>query len=92
MIHPPHSDLLHLLLSFISSPLTCLFFPFCLLSSSQSDALTKEVATSEMTLQTTSTEVKDTKSQLQALEIELQSQLSMVKPQSPTIIHTSDDR
>uniref|UniRef100_A0A667WYA0 Keratin type 1 c19e n=1 Tax=Myripristis murdjan TaxID=586833 RepID=A0A667WYA0_9TELE len=43
----------------------------------KSEALTKEVATSEMTLQTTTTEVKDTKSQLQALEIELQSQLSM---------------
>uniref|UniRef100_A0A667WJV7 Keratin type 1 c19e n=1 Tax=Myripristis murdjan TaxID=586833 RepID=A0A667WJV7_9TELE len=45
----------------------------------KSEALTKEVATSEMTLQTTTTEVKDTKSQLQALEIELQSQLSMLE-------------
>lgn len=46
--------------------------------SPQSEALSKEVATTEMTLKTTSSEVKDVKSQLQALEIELQSQLSMV--------------
>ncbi|XP_013878630.1 keratin, type I cytoskeletal 13 [Austrofundulus limnaeus] len=43
----------------------------------KSETLSKEVATTEMTLKTTSTEVKDIKSQLQALEIELQSQLSM---------------
>ncbi|XP_054907827.1 keratin, type I cytoskeletal 13-like [Poeciliopsis prolifica] len=43
----------------------------------KSETLSKEVATTEMTLKTTSTEVKEVKSQLQALEIELQSQLSM---------------
>ncbi|XP_027897548.1 keratin, type I cytoskeletal 13-like [Xiphophorus couchianus] len=43
----------------------------------KSETLSKEVASTEMTLQTTTTEVKEVKSQLQALEIELQSQLSM---------------
>ncbi|KAM3863790.1 keratin, type I cytoskeletal 13-like [Diretmus argenteus] len=43
----------------------------------KSEVLVKEVETSEMTLKTTTTEVKEVKSQLQALEIELQSQLSM---------------
>ncbi|KAM9394421.1 keratin, type I cytoskeletal 13-like [Pholidichthys leucotaenia] len=43
----------------------------------QSAEITKEVAETEMTIQTTSTEMKELKSQLQALEIELQSQLSM---------------
>lgn len=45
----------------------------------QSEALTKEVETTELTLMSTTTEVKDVKSQLQSLEIELQSQLSMVR-------------
>ncbi|KAM4530200.1 keratin, type I cytoskeletal 13-like [Odontesthes bonariensis] len=44
---------------------------------SKSEAITKEVATAEMTMKTTTTEIKDVKSQLQSLEIELQSQLSM---------------
>uniref|UniRef100_A0A096LRU7 Keratin, type 1, 19e n=1 Tax=Poecilia formosa TaxID=48698 RepID=A0A096LRU7_POEFO len=43
----------------------------------KSETISKEVATTEMTLKTTTTEVKEVKSQLQALEIELQSQLSM---------------
>lgn len=45
----------------------------------QSEVLTKEVAATEMTLKTSTVEVKEVKSQLQALEIELQSQLSMVR-------------
>ncbi|KAL3986490.1 tubulin beta [Sarotherodon galilaeus] len=43
----------------------------------KSEVLTKEVAATEMTLKTSTVEVKEVKSQLQALEIELQSQLSM---------------
>ncbi|XP_060883240.1 keratin, type I cytoskeletal 13-like isoform X2 [Labrus mixtus] len=43
----------------------------------KSEAISQEVATTEMTMKSTSTEVKDVKSQLQGLEIELQSQLSM---------------
>ncbi|KAF7647821.1 hypothetical protein LDENG_00166020 [Lucifuga dentata] len=43
----------------------------------KSETLNKEMAASEMTLKSTVSEVKDVKSQLQALEIELQSQLSM---------------
>ncbi|KAA8585773.1 hypothetical protein FQN60_004467 [Etheostoma spectabile] len=45
---------------------------------SKSEELNKEVATTEMTIKSTVSEVKDVKSQLQALEIELQSQLSMI--------------
>lgn len=48
---------------------------------SKSEEIMQEVATTEMTLKTTSSEVKEVKSQLQALEIELQAQLSMVRPQ-----------
>uniref|UniRef100_A0A665XC04 Keratin, type I cytoskeletal 13-like n=1 Tax=Echeneis naucrates TaxID=173247 RepID=A0A665XC04_ECHNA len=44
---------------------------------SKSEALNQEVSTTETTLKSTTSEVKDVKSQLQALEIELQSQLSM---------------
>jgi hypothetical protein len=45
----------------------------------QSEAINVEVAEAEMTVKTTSSEMKDVKSSLQALEIELQSQLSMVR-------------
>ncbi|XP_042360474.1 keratin, type I cytoskeletal 13-like [Plectropomus leopardus] len=43
----------------------------------KSEELNKEVANVEMTIQSTTSEVKEVKKQLQALEIELQSQLSM---------------
>ncbi|KAG7505157.1 keratin, type I cytoskeletal 13-like [Solea senegalensis] len=43
----------------------------------KSEALTQEMVTTEMTLQSSTSEVKDVKSQLNALEIELQTQLSM---------------
>lgn len=49
------------------------------LVSSQSEMIKQEVVTTEMTLKSTTSEVKEVKSQLQALEIELQSQLSMVR-------------
>ncbi|XP_041812792.1 keratin, type I cytoskeletal 13-like [Chelmon rostratus] len=43
----------------------------------KSEMIKQEVVTTEMTLKSTTSEVKEVKSQLQALEIELQSQLSM---------------
>ncbi|XP_051275999.1 keratin, type I cytoskeletal 13 isoform X3 [Dicentrarchus labrax] len=43
----------------------------------KSEMISQEVATTEMTLKSSTTEVKEVKSQLQSLEIELQSQMSM---------------
>ncbi|XP_041634212.1 keratin, type I cytoskeletal 13-like [Cheilinus undulatus] len=43
----------------------------------KSEAITQEVATQEITLKSSTSEVKEVKSQSQSLEIELQSQLSM---------------
>lgn len=44
------------------------------------------MATTEMTLKSTTSEVKEVKTQLQSLEIELQSQMSMVRTQCYLII------
>ncbi|XP_070779759.1 keratin, type I cytoskeletal 13-like isoform X2 [Enoplosus armatus] len=52
----------------------------------KSEAITQEVATTEMTLKSTTSEVKEVKSQLQALEIELQSQLSMKASLEATLV------
>lgn len=49
----------------------------------QSVALTKEVAISTETIQTSKTEISDLRRTLQGLEIELQSQLSMVRMKKP---------
>lgn len=54
----------------------CLFLLSC-----QSEVLNQEVASTEQTLKSSNVEVKEVKTQLQALEIELQSQLSMVRQQ-----------
>ncbi|XP_034566543.1 keratin, type I cytoskeletal 13-like [Notolabrus celidotus] len=43
----------------------------------KSEMISQEVATTEMTLKSSTSEVKEVKSQLQSLEIELQSQMSM---------------
>lgn len=45
----------------------------------KSTALTKQVAVSTETIQTSKTEITDLRRTLQGLEIELQSQLSMVR-------------
>lgn len=57
----------------------------CLVSL-QSEELNKEVAASTETLQSTRTEFKDLKQTLQSLEIELQSQLSMVSVKHSTSV------
>lgn len=51
--------------------------------SPQSTALTKEVAISTESIQTSKTEISDLRRTLQGLEIELQSQLSMVRMKKP---------
>lgn len=53
----------------------------------QSDSLNKEVAQSTEVLQSTKSEISDLKRTLQALEIELQSQLSMVGAETPPCKH-----
>lgn len=52
---------------------------FLFLSPIQSASLSKEVAVSTETIQTSKTEISDLRRTLQGLEIELQSQLSMVR-------------
>lgn len=52
---------------------------FFFLSPIQSASLSKEVAVSTETIQTSKTEISDLRRTLQGLEIELQSQLSMVR-------------
>lgn len=47
--------------------------------SCQSEVISREVTTTEESLKSSTKEVKEVKTQLQALEIELQSQLSMVR-------------
>lgn len=49
----------------------------------QSTALNKEVAVSTESIQTFKTEINDLRRTLQGLEIELQSQLSMVSKKQP---------
>ncbi|XP_029996692.1 keratin, type I cytoskeletal 15 [Sphaeramia orbicularis] len=54
----------------------------------QTETLSKEVAASTETLQTSKTEIKDLRSTLQGLEIELQSQLSMKAALEGTLAET----
>ncbi|XP_047427498.1 keratin, type I cytoskeletal 13-like [Mugil cephalus] len=56
----------------------------------KSDELNKEVVTSTVTLQTTKSEISDLKRTLQALEIELQAQLSMKAGLESTLAETQN--
>ena len=57
----------------------------------QSSSLSKEVAISTETIQTSKTEISDLRRTLQGLEIELQSQLSMVRKKKKNICsHLTD--
>lgn len=53
----------------------------------QSEVISREVATTEESLKSSTKEVKEVKIQLQALEIELQSQLSMVRTPRWLMLH-----
>ena len=61
----------------VTQPLPC---SFC---TSQFDELNKVVTSSTETLQTSRSEINELKRTFQALQIELQSQLSLVRKQKP---------
>lgn len=53
----------------------------------QTEELNKEVASNTEMIQTSKTEITDLRRTMQGLEIELQSQLSMVWPPHPILLH-----